>query len=135
MSDKPIDPLLITLLNYLLTANLLDACHWQLSKTSVYKQSLKNKLAAVQREIEPVISRELKLLEGTDDQAMFCMLEGMDALMVELASVRPEQLVALMHIVRKLKEDPDEVLRRLEVEIVEEQELEVSFVGEKEVAA
>jgi hypothetical protein len=58
---------LIILLNYLITSYLLDACMWELRDTTVYRQSLKQKLNAVWAELQPIIDRDLKLLDDTDN--------------------------------------------------------------------
>jgi hypothetical protein len=125
---------LIILLNYLITSYLLDACMWELRDTTVYRQSLKQKLNAVWAELQPIIDRDLKLLDDTDNEAMWGLMEGMRDLTRELAEVRPEQLVALMHIIRKFKESPDEVMERMEVVIVEPQNIVLHETG-KEAAA
>jgi hypothetical protein len=65
---------------------------------------------------------------------MWGLMEGMRDLTRELAEVRPEQLVALMHIIRKFKESPDEVMERMEVVIVEPQNIVLHETG-KEAAA
>jgi hypothetical protein len=124
---KP-EPLLITLLNYLITSYLLDACMWELKDTTVYRHKLKQALNAVWKELQPVIDRQLTLLDGTDDEAMWSMMEGMKDLTHELATVRPEQLVALMHILRKFKADPEGVMDLMEVKIIEPQEIQVEEV-------
>jgi uncharacterized protein YjgD (DUF1641 family) len=114
---------LILLLNYLITSYLLDACIYELKDTSVFRQKLKKSLNDVWREIQPVIDRDLKLLDGTDDAAMWNMMEGMRDLMAELADMRPENLVGLMHLVRQYKGDPEAFLSKNDIVILEPQEL------------
>lgn len=126
---KSPEPLLITLLNYLITSYLLDACMWELKDTSVYRHKLKQALNAVWKELQPVIDRQLTLLDGTDDEAMWSMMEGMKDLTHELATIRPEQLVALMHILRKFKADPEGVMEMMEVKIIEPQDIQVEEVA------
>jgi hypothetical protein len=125
---KSPEPLLITLLNYLITSYLLDACMWELKDTTVYRHKLKQALNTVWKELQPVIDRQLTLLDGTDDAAMYGLMEGMRDLTHELATVRPEQLVALMHIIRKFKENPESVMEQMEVKIIEPQEIEAVCV-------
>jgi hypothetical protein len=120
---------LIILLNYLLTASLLEACLWELRDTSVYRHALKQKLRAVDKEIKPIIERDLILLDDTDPEAMAGLLEGLQDLMQTLCAVRPENLVALMHLVRKLNEDPEGFLRHNQIVITEPQEIVVQETG------
>jgi hypothetical protein len=126
---KSPEPLLITLLNYLITSYLLDACMWELKDTTVYRHKLKQALNTVWKELQPVIDRQLTLLDGTDDEAMWSMMEGMKDLTHELATIRPEQLVALMHILRKFKADPEGVMEMMEVKIIEPQDIQIEEVA------
>jgi hypothetical protein len=124
---------LIILLNYLLTASLLEACLWELRDTTVYRHSLKAKLNSVRQELTGIVERDLRLLDDTDPEAMFGLMEGMEDLMKVLCAVRPENLVGLMHIVRRFNEMPEWTMNMLGVKVLEPEEIVVVDETGKEV--
>lgn len=114
-----IEPKQIALLNLLLASWLSLECIDELRNTNAYRHLLKQRINALEPELKKIIDQDLNLLWGTDDNAMYGLMEGIKTFLCELATVRPEQIVGLGELLKKFKMMPDWTLNMLGVKIIE----------------
>jgi hypothetical protein len=122
-TTETIDAKLIALLNLLLGSWFLLECNDELIETNVYRHGLKQKLKQLEPELKKIIDKDLNLLWGVDDEAMYGLQEGIKTLFTELSTVRPEQLVGLGELIKRFKQMPDWCMNMLGIQIKESQKI------------
>lgn len=89
-----------------------------LSKTNVYRQGLKQAANRFANELEKVIKRDMDLVFGVDDKALFKQLDYHKELIAEIASLKCEDNGVIAKMIQQYKEMPEEVLSALNIKLV-----------------
>src|SRR5437868_1006458 len=93
----------IPILNMLLTAWLMLESIDQLRNTTYNAHQLKLRLNMLETELKKKLDRDLNLLWGTDDEAMYNLQDGIRALIKEFATMRPEYLAGYAELTKRYK--------------------------------
>lgn len=108
----------ITYLNALMTMFCLIQELDALRATDAYKQKIKNLSIALVKELEKEVDKDLGLLWGTDDPAMYNLLENKKLMLRKMATMRTEYVAGLGQLFEQWERHPELVLHRNGIPIV-----------------
>lgn len=109
---------LIYLTNLLTAAVMMEGIE-ALQGTTAYRQELKNTANRFMKELERYCSEPLGAVWGADDKAMYALMEYQKKVIAQLVTMRPEDIGVVSELIEKYLLHPEEVLTRLEIQIVD----------------
>lgn len=114
MNDKYSNIYLQTLLTLALLQELMD----QLAGTSIYNHSLKQAAKRLQSELDKIINRDMSMIWGVDDEAMYKHIEYLKNLITEISTINADDngIVALM--LNSYKKQKEAVIEALNIKLI-----------------
>lgn len=101
--------------NVVICGELMRNYMEELKDTSVYRQALKNSCNGAQVEIEKMLDKELPKMYEADEQFLTNLMNDFKALVEQITSSGPDDLIVISQIIRSYKEDRDKFLDKFEI--------------------
>lgn len=108
-----------SLLNLLICSWFMQECIDNLKGTTYDTHTLKMRLRQLEPELQKKIDKDLNLLWGTDDSALYDLQDGFRKFIGEFSTMRLENIVGFGELLERFKAMPDWVLHSLGVKIKE----------------
>lgn len=118
MNPQEIEKKQMALLNLLITGWLMLGQLDELKNTNAYRHKIKQLVVKLVPELENLIDTDLALLWGTDDPAMYNLMENMKLFLHGMAAMRTEHIAGLGELLDQWKRMPEMVLHRNGIQIV-----------------
>jgi len=106
-------------LTALITATLQLGCMDKLKETPYYKREVKKAANELITALERKMMPDVDEICGLQDKSLYAIMDYVERLILKIVTMRPEYIGVTLEMIERLEQQPEEVMKFLEIKLVE----------------